>query len=131
MVNWYFDRIVQKTIRQMGISLTLREGLIRKFEYMIEDKRFISSALSSSDYNNLMNYDYRCILEFYEEVARRNGEVTEEIDFLVKFYCHGSMDMVGEWVKSGMERTPEEMAQLLIEAMPTRLIPYFKVLNKE
>ena len=37
LVNWYFDLIVQKTIKQMGISLTLREGLVKKFSYMVED----------------------------------------------------------------------------------------------
>lgn len=99
LVTWYFDKIIQKTIKQMGVSLTLREGLIKKFEYMVEDKYFFISALTSSDYNNLMSYDYKCILEFYKQTAAKNGTLTEEIDFLLEFYCHGSMDMTAEWVQ--------------------------------
>ncbi len=129
LVNWYFDRIVQKTINQMGISLTLKEGLVKKFQYMLEDKYFFMAALKSSDYNNLMDYDYQCIVTFYRQVAAHNGTVTPDIDFLVEFYCHGSMDMTAQWVKSGMKRSPEDMAQLLEEALPVPLEPFFLTLK--
>lgn len=128
LVTWYFDKIVQKTIKQMGVSMTLHEGLIKKFEYMIEDKAFFTSALSSSDYNNLMDYDYRCIFEFYKNIAKANGPLTDEIIFLLSFYCHGSMDMTAEWVHSGMQLSPEEMATRLVKAMPQQLDKYLKSL---
>lgn len=130
LVNWYFDRIIKKTIRQMGISLTLREALVKKFEYMREDKPFFVSALSSSDYNNLMDYDYQCIYRFYRSIAEKNGEVTPDIDFLLQFYCHGSMDMTAEWVKYDMKFSPEEMARHLELAMPEKLRPYLDTLTK-
>ena len=129
LVNWYFDRIVKKTIEQMGISLTLREALVKKFEYVKEDKHFFTSALSSSDYNNLMDYDYHCIYRFYKSIAEKKGEVTPEIDFLIKFYCHGSMDMMVEWVKRDMDLTPEEMAYRLELAMPNVLRSYLDTLS--
>lgn len=123
LVNWYFDQIVQKTIRQMGISLTLREGLKKKFDYMLEDKAFFMSVFTSQDYNNLLDYDYRCILNFYQDVAASNGPVTEEIRFLLAFYCHGSMDMTAAWVHGGMTLAPDAMADRLTEAMPEKLRP--------
>lgn len=129
LVNWYFDRIVQKTIRQMGVSLTLREALVKKFEYMVQDRHFFLSALSSRDYNNLMDYDYRCILAFYRSVAQANGAVTGEIGFLLEFYCHGSMDMTAAWVRDGMQEPPEAMARHLVEAMPEKLAPYLQSLS--
>ena len=129
LVNWYFDLIVQKTIRRMGVSLTLEEGLIKKFSYMLDDSAFFQSAFSSTDYNNLMHYDYECILEFYQTVARQNGEVDDEVIFLLEFYCHGSMDMTEEWILNGMKRTPKEMAKLLLDALPEKLIPYFITLK--
>ena len=130
LVNWYFDRIAQKTIRQMGVSLTLREALVKKFEYMIQDRPFFISALSSRDYNNLMDYDYRCILAFYRSVAQANGPVTDDIQFLLEFYCHGSMDMTAAWVRNGMGETPSAMAERLIEAMPQKLLPYLSSLSR-
>ncbi|MDO4977148.1 MAG: TetR/AcrR family transcriptional regulator C-terminal domain-containing protein [Eubacteriales bacterium] len=131
LVNWYFDQIVKKTIKQMGISLTLKEGLIKKFEYMVEDKYFFMGALKSSDYNNLMDYDYKCICEFYKTVATSNGKVTPYIEYLIEFYCHGSMDMTADWVKSGMKLTPCQMADLLVDALPVKLKSYFDTLMIE
>lgn len=36
-------------------------------------------------------------------------------------YCHGSITMTVEWAISGMNKTPEEMADLLIQALPPKL----------
>lgn len=130
LVNWYFDRIVKKTIKQMGVSLTLQEALVKKFEYIKEDKHFFTSALSSSDYNNLMDYDYQCIYHFYKSIAQKKGEVTPEIDFLIQFYCHGSMEMMAEWVKNDMDISPEKMAYHLELAMPEKLRIYLDTLSK-
>lgn len=130
LVNWYFDRIVQKTIKQMGVSLTHREGLVKKFEFMLEDKAFFTSALSSSDYNNLMDYDYHCIYYSYKSWAEQKGEVTPEIDYLIRFYCHGAMAMTAEWVKSGMILSPEEMAERLDLALPEALRSYLDATPK-
>lgn len=129
LVNWYFDRIVKKTIQQMGVSLTLREGLVKKFEYVKEDKHFFTSALSSSDYNNLMDYDFQCIYNFYKSIAEKKGKITPKIDFLLQFYCHGSMDMMVEWIRHGMLQTPEEMADRLEAAMPEKLRFYLDTLS--
>ena len=129
LVTWYFDKIVQKTINQMGISLTLREGLIKKFQYMEDDRAFFVSALTSDDYNNLMDYDYQCILEFYKKIAEATGPLTDHTVLLLEFYCHGSMDMTAAWVRRGMDLSPEEMAELLEEAMPEALRGYLVSLS--
>ena len=130
LVNWYFDRIIKKTIHQMGISLTMQEGLVKKFEFMREDKPFFVSALSSSDYNNLMDYDYECIYSFYKSIAQKNGILTPDMDFLIQFYCHGSMDMMAEWVKNDMQDSPAEMARRLELAMPEPLHRFLDTLSK-
>jgi AcrR family transcriptional regulator len=129
LVNWYFDKIVQKTIKQMGLSLSLEEGLTKKFELIQEDKYFFMSAFSSSDLNNLFHYDYCCIYEFYKEVAIAKGPLTEEIIFLLEFYCRSSMDITADWARKGMKTPPATMARLLVEAMPPRLHDYLSDLS--
>lgn len=131
LVNWYFDKIIQKTIKQMGISLTLQEGLIKKFQLMKEDKDFFVSAFSSSDYNSLLSYDCSCILKFYTDIARKKYQesLSEKILFLLEFYCKGSMELTSEWVKKGMKLSPEVMAELLVDAMPQRLHEYLSDLS--
>lgn len=131
LVTWYFDIIVQKTIYQMGKSMTLQEGLTKKFTFMREDRAFFVSAFSSGDYNSLLAYDYRCILAFYTTIAESNssGPLPEDILFLLEFYCHGSMDQTMAWAQQGMAEDPEKMAAMLVEAMPPRLSEYLNDLS--
>ncbi len=41
--------------------------------------------------------------------------------FLLEMYCHGSIAIIVESAISGMTKTPEEMADLLIAALPPKL----------
>ncbi|MCI8485029.1 MAG: TetR family transcriptional regulator [Lachnospiraceae bacterium] len=128
LVNWYFDILAQKSFRQMGVSLSLREGLITKFQLMMEERIFFTSAFSSSAQNCLIDYDYECIYQFYQEVIHKKGEdlLTPEMDFLLRMYCHGSIYMTAEWTKNKMPLTPEEITDRLIKALPPKLYELLK-----
>ncbi len=76
-----------------------------------------------------MDYDYKCILEFYKDIAQTNSILTDEIVFLLEFYCHGSMDMTAAWVHDSMKLSPVEMDNRLVMAMPTQLDRYLKSLT--
>lgn len=122
LVNWYFEKLADKSFRQIGESSTLREGLIKKFTFILNDKVFFIQAFHSKDYNNVENYDYECILEFYKQlIQKKMGEVPENILFLLEMYCHGSITITVEWAIHGMKESPEEIADLLIEALPLKL----------
>lgn len=122
LVNWYFEKLADKSFRQIGNSSTLREGLIKKFSFLLNDRVFFMQAFQSKDYNNVENYDYQCILEFYSAIIEKKiGLIPHDIMFLLKMYCHGSITMTVEWAIGGMKETPEEMADLLIAALPVKL----------
>lgn len=128
LVNWYFDQLATKSFKQMGISLSLKEGLVKKFELMREEKIFFMAAFSSQAQNCLIDYDYECIYRFYSEVIEKNGmnPMTEEVDFLLKMYCRGSIFMTAEWAKRGMILTPNEITDYLLEALPVKLYELLK-----
>ena len=122
LVNWYFEKLADKSFRQIGNSSTLREGLINKFTFLLNDKMFFIQAFQSKDYNNIENYDYQCIFEFYQNIIRKKiGPIPDDIMFLLEMYCHGSITMTVQWAVSGMKKTPEDMADLLIAALPPQL----------
>ena len=122
LVNWYFEKLADKSFRQIGNSSTLREGLIKKFTFLLNDKIFFIQAFQSKDYNNVENYDYQCILEFYQNIIHKKiGPIPDDIMFLLEMYCHGSITMTVQWAVSGMKKTPEDMADLLIAALPPQL----------
>lgn len=122
LVNWYFEKLADKSFRQIGNSSTLREGLIKKFSFILNDKVFFKEAFQSKDYNNVENYDYQCILEFYTQIIiKKIGIIPDDVLFLLKMYCHGSITMTVEWAMNGMKESPEEIADLLIDALPHKL----------
>lgn len=128
LINWYFDRLAQKSFKQMGISLTLREGLVRKFEFIKGEGKFFAAAFSSESQNCLMEYDYECIYQFYCEIIHKQGieKISEELEFLLRMYCRGSIAMTVEWATKGMKLLPQQLADRLIEALPPRLYELFK-----
>lgn len=122
LVNWYFEKLADKSFRQIGNSSTLKEGLVKKFTFLYHDQVFFTQAFQSKDYNNVENYDYQCILEFYSRVIQKKiGTIPKDIMFLLKMYCHGSITMTVDWVIQGMKESPEEIADLLIDALPVKL----------
>ena len=122
LVNWYFEKLADKSFRQIGNSSTLKEGLIKKFSFLLNDKVFFMQAFQSKDYNNVENYDYQCILDFYSHIIQKKiGEIPEDIMFLLKMYCHGSIDMTVEWILNDMPSDIDEIVKLLIEALPKRM----------
>lgn len=122
LVNWYFEKLADKSFRQIGDSSTLREGLIKKFSFLLSDKVFFMQAFQSKDYNNVENYDYQCILEFYQNIIQKKiGDIPSDVQFLLEMYCHGSITMTVEWAIHGMKESPEALADLLISALPPKL----------
>lgn len=128
LINWYFDVLAQMSFKQMGISLTLREGLLKKFEFIKGEGQFFAAAFSSESQNCLMEYDYQCIYQFYCDIIHKQGvdKIPEELEFLLRMYCRGSIAMTVEWATTGMKMSPEQLADQLIDAMPPKLYDLFK-----
>ena len=128
LINWYFDVLAQMSFKQMGISMTLREGLVKKFEFIKGEGQFFAAAFSSESQNCLMEYDYQCIYQFYCDIIHKQGveKISEELEFLLRMYCRGSIAMTVEWATTGMKMSPEQLADQLIDAMPPKLYDLFK-----
>ena len=123
LINWYFDKLVLKSIEQIGVSHTIGESLTQKLEFIQEEKAFFTEAFRSDDRNSVKEHDFELILQFYKDlIARRTSRpLGEELQFLLEMYCQGSVYMTVKWILTGMKDTPEAMAVKLVEAMPPKL----------
>lgn len=127
LINWYFDKLVLESFARMGTDRTVYEGLVRKFEFIRQEKIFFTEAFRSDDQNSLKEHDFELIIEFYREQIQRKTrrQVREDLMFLLEMYCRGSVYMTVKWVLNGMKETPEEMARALVDAMPPKLREVF------
>lgn len=132
LVNWYFQKLCDKSFMQMGVSMNLREALTKKFVFLRSEKDFFQAAFACESQNSLVEYDYTCIYQFYSNYIRKQGEVelTPEIEFLLKMYCRGSIAMTADWAKGGMKEEPEQIVSWLIAALPPKLHDLFHDLEE-
>ena len=117
LINWYFDKLLLESFAQMGDGLTVYEGLTRKFEFIQKERVFFAGAFRSDDHNSLREHDYELILDFYTQlIGRKTGRQPEE-------------NMTVEWIFAPKERTPEQMAALLVSALPMPVTELFQQLG--
>ena len=131
LINWYFDKLLLESFAQMGDGLTVYEGLTRKFEFIQNERVFFAGAFRSDDHNSLKEHDYELILNFYTQLIRRKTgrQLEENLLFPLQLYCRGSIDMTVEWIFAPRERTPEQMAALLVSAFPAPVTELFQQLG--
>ena len=123
LVNWHFDKLVQKSFQEMGGSLNLREGLRKKFEFIKREGKFFPAAFTCDSQNCLKEYDYEWFYQFYRDMVHEKGvkDIPDDIEFLLRMYCRGSVHMTAEWATTGMKVPPEEMADRLMAVLPPML----------
>lgn len=123
LINWYFDRLLEQSFQEMGDGETIREGLIKKFTYIREERLFFTTAFRVDEQNNLKEHDFIMIYEFYCRLIRE--KVEEVLDAmtrkLLEMYCWSSIYMTVQWVLKGMKESEEELADLMILAMPQKI----------
>lgn len=131
LINWYFDKLVLQSFEQIGMGHTVGESLEQKFEFIRREKSFFSEAFRSDDHNSLKEHDFELILKFYQDLIgkKTSSPLGEDLNFLLELYCHGSVYMTVKWVLKGMQDSPREMADKLVEAIPPKLLAVFSELK--
>ena len=131
LINWYFDRLLEQSFREMGKGETIREGLIKKFRYIKEEKLFFTAGFKGDEQNNLKEHDFIMIYEFYCTLIReKTGNPPDRrTRKLLEMYCQASIYMTVQWLMKGMQETEEELADLMIDAMPLSLAEKFLEIN--
>ena len=66
LINWYFEKLLDKSFEHMGRGKTVFEGLERKFTYIRDEQVFFAAAFKYDNQNSLREHDYQLILQFYE-----------------------------------------------------------------
>lgn len=123
LVTWYFEKEALKNIYQIGKSCSLKQGLSDKFRFMKKEKVFFMASFKSKDANSLIQYDMNLIYKFYKEILidKCDIKIDDDIDFLLRFYSYGAVNMIVRWVNNGMDISPEDLADKMIKSFPDDL----------
>lgn len=127
LVNWYFEKILRASFQQMGNGKTIDQALVNKFRYIEQEKMFFKVAFMVDSQNNLREYDFQLIMEFYRQKIEMHTHcpLDQHTQFLLEMYCQGSIYMTLQWILGKQEFTPEQLSKELIAAMPLGLRQIF------
>ena len=131
LINWYFDKILAESFRQMGKGETVYESLVNKFEYIQMEQLFFRAAFKNDEQNNLKDHDFALIRQFYIDQieSHTHRKISPTLLFQLEMYCQGSIFMTVQWVLGNKKFTPQELARLLTDSMPTNLEKVFRELK--
>ena len=131
LINWYFDKILAESFRQMGKGETVYESLVNKFEYIQMEQLFFRAAFKNDEQNNLKDHDFELIRQFYVDQIedKSHQKISEKLLFQLEMYCQGSVFMTTQWVLGNRQYTPQELARLLTDSMPADLEKVFRELK--
>jgi AcrR family transcriptional regulator len=128
LINWYFDRLLEQSFKEMGKGETIRVGLIKKFKYIRQERLFFTAGFKGDEQNNLKEHDFFMIYEFYCRIIReKTGQLPDyKTRKLLEMYCWSSIYMTVQWLVKGMKESEAELADLMIDAMPMPLLNLFR-----
>lgn len=131
LINWYFDKLLLKSFEHMGRGKTVYDALVKKFTYIQEEQTFFRAAFRYDEQNSLRQHDFELILEFYENmICEKTGKVPpKNIHCLLEMYCQSSIYMTIKWVSGELICSPEELALILVDGMPSKLVDIFMKLE--
>ena len=115
----------------MGQGRTIKDGLLKKFQYIQEESLFFRAAFSIDSQNNLRQHDFEMIYAFYLDLItkKKNYPLNSKQRDILEIYCFASVYRTVKWVLNGAKESPEELVDILIQIMPQDLSNIYKELN--
>ena len=147
---------VKTIIKKDGIKFTDRMKKIRRLKNFLDfDKKYVNTfPVNAGEFSSVSDDEYHCFIVGSDQVWNPDwakytydkmflrfcsptkrisyaasfgvDKIPEELEFLLRMYCRGSIAMTVEWATTGMKMSPEQLADQLIDAMPPKLYDLFK-----
>lgn len=128
LVNKYLGMIILSSYWEMEKGKSLLEALTLKFRIMESEKDLFSQTFLTNDYESLHRYTHRLISSIYLDLHQKKSKVEPDKTrkLLLDMHCEESIYITIKWSRGEIENTPEEMAELLCDAMPAKLKGMYK-----
>lgn len=128
LVNGFFDDLLMASFQEMGQGEDIHDSLIKKFTFIRREGTFFENAFRTDVQNNLKEHDIREIDAFYTSlITRKTGQKPEQrIQEILDMYCVASVYRTAKWVREGMKESEEELARIMVAAMPAELADLFE-----
>lgn len=117
LLKWTFQ---QETLQLLAVhenDLIWKEGLLRLFKYLDENREICVCALRSLGRGHLKRFFYADIHATFGKVIKEFGEKLQAPEeyrsFLTHFYTLSLGSLVESWLMGEMDQTPEQIIEMI------------------
>ncbi len=129
LIAWYYARGVAEIMDQIGMDgYAWKQTLIDGAKSFQEEKAYLANLLlHTSGRDSFVRYmteiNYNALKKYIRKVCGE-GELEEKTEMYVRLYCMGTVGLTCEWILGKYNATPEELAEVYENALPSPLRPY-------
>lgn len=122
-INWYHYVYARRFLYQVGRTMTWHEATVIMFQHVVEERTFYERAFGQVESNeDLKHFNDQVNVENQLETIKLNGiELTDELEYEVRFWARSVNVAIAAWIKSGFPWTPEQFAHFLDHCRPSGL----------
>jgi AcrR family transcriptional regulator len=126
--QWFFDLICHQYLYETGRSLSFRDAFFFNTQALLQNKDFLIKFSKPKGYQSLFSYGRRTRKQTLIEtlVDFKGTTVTKELKDLVEYHVQGETQLVSHWVEEGMSGSIQYLTDLIMEAVPHKLLALLK-----
>ena len=117
LIEWIYSNEAQKALDGKKTYATWQEGFLQIFNYILENKNFVTRTFYSLSREYLENYlydeTYNLLMGVIEEKAIEYSVKNRDKQFIADFYKYGFVGLVLNWIGTGMKEKPETIIKKL------------------
>lgn len=117
LIEWIYAYEASKALDGKKTYDTWQEGFLHIFEYVLENKSFVTSTYYSISREYLERYlyneTYQLLIGVVEEKAINMPVKEEDKTFIADFYKYAFVGLMLEWIRQGMKTKPQDIINRL------------------
>lgn len=130
LIDWtHWQKTMHLSLDLYGAKKDLKECLALSMRLMLQNKDFYQKLLSIDGHNSFYSGYYARARENLLQFAKEKKQLStldESLLFSVRFFAAGMAQGIVEWIRNGMQESPEDLAQRFIDTMPSQMKHLFQ-----
>jgi probable dihydroxyacetone kinase regulator len=135
LIEWIFTSEATKALNGEKTYATWQEGFLHIFQYVLDNKLFVTNIYHSINREQLERYlyneTYNLLMGVVEEKAAGLSVKDEYKRFIANFYKYGFTGLMLDWIRTGMKENPSliiERLSILIHGDFEKMLKRFSTL---
>lgn len=126
LINWTMKTMWDQLNKEFEADFSsYYETTVRLLTVIKDHKDFYIGAFKMDVQNSLMEFFYQYCVEFsmkHSSDKTRDPVLQENLNFAIRFASYGTVNCIVDWALAGMKESPQQMAEMLIDAYPKAVL---------